>query len=280
MKSLEKIISTDPRPIGVFDSGIGGLTVLKAFISLYPHESYVYIGDTARLPYGTKSPETIIRYSCMLAETLCQMDIKAMVVACNTASTHALKKVEAQIAPLPVMGMIDPAVETARSVTKNKHIAVIGTRGTIQSDIYAKNLRAQDPDLRISSKACQLLVAYAEDGLIDGPLVSSILDHYLDEIFSKPDAPDTLILGCTHFPLFEPLLRQKLGSRVALVNTGLATAKSLARYQVFRPAPLTQTGVIKFFATDGPEYFAKNAERFFGQKLGQDQVEFLDIKVK
>lgn len=260
------------EPIGVFDSGIGGLTVLKALREIYPDESYVYIGDTARLPYGTKSPETIIRYSEALTREILKHGVKAIVVACNTASTHALAAVQKMAGELPVLGMIEPASHAAIAKTKNNHIAVIATYGTVHSGIYESTIKKINPAIRVSSQACQLLVALAEEGWADTPIAEDTIRKYLEPIFSGNDAPDTLILGCTHFPLFENLLRKILGEGVTLINSGKAAADEL----VF---PVTENSgpTCRFLATDDPARFAVSAGKFFGQNLSANEVELIDI---
>jgi glutamate racemase len=257
-------------PIAVFDSGIGGLTVLQALKKRHPRESYVYLGDTARLPYGTKSPETVQRYSRSLCRILLGYNPKAIVIACNTASTHALGAVRALADPLPVIGMIEPAAAAAARATRNRHVGVIATFGTIRSGIYEKELKVIDPHMRVSSRPCQMLVALAEEGWSSGPIAAATIRQYLDPIFDTSDAPDTLILGCTHFPVFEDLFREILGPSVALVNSGEAAAAKL-------PGGSDTGGHIKILATDDPERFAANAARFFDQDLTAADIELVDV---
>lgn len=259
------------EPIGVFDSGIGGLTVLKALQDKFPHESYVYIGDTARLPYGTKSPETIIRYSQSLTREILKHNVKAIVVACNTASTHALSAVQ-EMANVPVLGMIEPAARAAIAETQNNHIAVLATFGTIRSGIYEKTIKNFDPDMRVSSQACQLLVALAEEGWAESEIAELTLRKYIDPLFNQDNPPDTLILGCTHFPLFEDLLRKILGDKVSLVNSGRAAADELVLSD-----ESAENSSCRFFATDDPARFAVNASKFFGRQLLEDEVALIDI---
>ncbi|SFU49646.1 glutamate racemase [Nitrosospira multiformis] len=257
-------------PIAVFDSGIGGLTVLQALKKRYPQGSYVYLGDTARLPYGTKSPEIVQRYSQSLCRILLNYNPSAIVIACNTASTHALEAVRALAAPLPVIGMIEPAAAAAIRATKNQHIGVIATFGTIRSGAYEKELQKINPHIKASSQACQMLVALAEEGWSSGPIATAIVHQYLDPIFDTAEAPDTLILGCTHFPVFEALFRDILGSSVTLINSGEAAATQLSGITGTR-------GQIKMLATDDPERFAANASKFFDQGLVAADIELIDI---
>lgn len=257
-------------PIAVFDSGIGGLTVLQALKKRYPQESYLYLGDTARLPYGTKSPEIVQRYSQSLCRILLNYNPSAIVIACNTASTHALEAVRALAAPLPVIGMIEPAAAAAIQATKNQHIGVIATFGTIRSGVYEKELKKINPHIKASSQACQMLVALAEEGWSSGPIATAIVREYLDPIFDTAAAPDTLILGCTHFPVFEALFRDILGSSVTLINSGEAAATQLSGITGTR-------GQIKMLATDDPERFAANASKFFDQGLVAADIELIDV---
>ncbi|PZP56448.1 MAG: glutamate racemase [Micavibrio aeruginosavorus] len=259
------------EPIGVFDSGIGGLTVLKALQEKYPNESYVYIGDTARLPYGTKSPETIIRYSQALTREILKHNIKAIVVACNTASTHALSAVREMADGIPVLGMIDPASRAAIAATKNDHIAVVATYGTVKSGAYEKAIKDINSSIQVSSQACQLLVALAEEGWASDKIAEDALRKYLEPIFDGQNRPDTLILGCTHFPLFEKQIRDILGPDVTLINSGEAAAAEL------NISPHIQNGTCQFFATDDPARFAANAAKFFGSEIYAADVELIDI---
>jgi len=258
--------------IGIFDSGIGGLTVLRALKERFPHESYVYIGDTARLPYGTKSPETIIRYSESLAREILKHGVKAIVVACNTASAHALGAVAQLAGKIPVLGMIEPASKAGVAATKNNHIAVLATYSTVHGDVYARAIKKLNPEIRVTSIACQMLVALAEEGWAGTDVAETTLRKYIDSVFAGQDAPDTLILGCTHFPLFEPLLRRILGPDITLINSGAAAAQELD----FTCLP--GKARTKFFATDDPSRFAVNAARFFGERISAEDVELIDVR--
>lgn len=268
--------SSKNLPIGVFDSGIGGLTVLQALCQHFPNESYLYVGDTARLPYGTKSPETVIKYAESLTTKILERHVKAIVVACNTASTHALHAVQAMAGDLPVIGMIDPAADAAVAATRSGHIGVMATFGTIKSDAYRRALTARSADCTVSSVACQMLVALAEEGWADGDIPKATLHRYLDPIFGQQDAPDTLILGCTHFPVFAPLLREILGDAVTLVNSGEAASRHLAPYLGDFLSHNPQKP--KFLVTDDPVRFADNAIKFFDHRLSAEDVELIDIK--
>lgn len=265
------------KPIGVFDSGIGGLTVLKALQSHFPYESFIYIGDTARLPYGTKSPETVARYAANLTKEILHHDVQAIIVACNTASTHGLTTVKALAKDIPVIGMIDPAAETAVSVSRTGHIGVIATSGTIKSEAYKNALIKQNPDCKISSVACQILVALAEEGWANTDIAKSTLHTYLDPIFKQKNSPDTLILGCTHFPLFAPLIEEMLGMGVTLINSGEAASHHLAKLIKKNPSEEISPK-IKFFVTDDPQRFAENAAKFYNDQITPEDVMLIDIQ--
>src|SRR5207247_2826328 len=205
---------SDSRPIGVFDSGIGGLTVVKALRDLLPNENIFYLGDTARVPYGPKSPETVQRYGVELAGMLMRKNAKALVVACNTVSSCALPLLTKKFF-VPVIGVIEPGARAALQATRNRHIGVIGTRATIRSGAYEKALRAADNNVCVSSRACPLLVPLIEEGLLDDDVTDRVIVRYLEPLLA--DGIDTLVLGCTHFPLFRAPIARVLGGKVTLV---------------------------------------------------------------
>ena len=268
--------SDQKLPIGVFDSGIGGLTVLKALTHHFPQESYIYVGDTARLPYGTKSPETVVKYAQSLTTKILEKRVKAIVVACNTASTHALSAVQEMAKGIPVIGMIDPAAAAAIATTQSGHIGVMATFGTIKSNAYELAIKSKEPDCKISSVACQMLVALAEEGWANGDIARATLHQYLDPVFNVPFPPDTLILGCTHFPVFAPLLHDILGSSITLINSGEAAALHLAPY--LKEKNNENRGKTEFLVTDDPSRFAENAIKFFDARLSANDVHLIDIK--
>lgn len=253
------------------------MTVLKALRAHFPRESYVYVGDTARLPYGTKSPETVVRYSLGLARALIQHNVKAIVVACNTASTHALGDVARLAAGIPVLGMVEPAARAAIAATRGKHIGVIATSGTIASGVYERTIASIDPSIKVSALAAQMLVALAEEGWSSGPIAESVVRKYLDPMFDREDAPDTLILGCTHFPVFGELLRRIVGNGVTLVNSGEAAACSLSNSPLLQKNSENLDGTVRLLATDDPARFAANAEKFFGHPVLPQDVTLVDI---
>lgn len=214
----------DTRPVGVFDSGIGGLTVFKAIREILPHESLIYLGDTARVPYGTKSSETIVRYSLENAEFLLNRDVKAIVVACNTSSAYALPAIQSKNG-VPVIGVIEPGAQAALKATKNNHIGVIGTNSTINSNQYAKVLKSLNSELKIISLACPLFVPLAEEGWVDNEVAFAAAKRYLETM--KNEDIDTLILGCTHYPLLKSVIGKVLGDKVKLVDSAISTANTL-----------------------------------------------------
>ena len=282
-------------PIGVFDSGVGGLTVLKALAAEMPGEKFIYLGDTARLPYGTKSADTVSRYASQAAEALGELGIKALVVACNTASAAGLPAIQERMSGLPVIGVIEPGAEAACRMSKSGHIAVIGTEGTVRGGAYQEAIQRRRADARVSAKAAQLFVALAEEGLHEGPIADAIARHYLDPIFRPPgvanartgtavsDAeraatPDTLVLGCTHFPMLVGAIRTAIGSSIRVIDSAATTAKSV-RDRLGTQGLSSSTGrsAVRFLATDGPERFARVGTRFLGQTLSASDVELIDL---
>jgi len=215
---------SDSRPIGVFDSGIGGLTVVKALRDLLPNENIFYLGDTARVPYGPKSPETVQRYALELAEMLMEKNAKALVVACNTVSSVALPLLTQKF-PVPVIGVIEPGARAALQTTHNRHIGVIGTRATIRSGAYEKALRAAASDVRVSSRACPLLVPLIEEGLLNDDVTDQMIMRYLEPLVA--DGIDTLVLGCTHYPLLTNAIARVVKRQIMLVDSAQNCARAV-----------------------------------------------------
>ena len=219
-------------PIGVFDSGVGGLTVLRALVRNLPAEDFVYLGDTARLPYGTKSPESIRRYALQAASLLRDRGVKCLVVACNTATAVALDALAQEFAPVPVLGVLEPGAAAACRATREGRIAVIATESTVRGGAYQAAIARRLPQAVVTARACPLFVALAEEGWTEGPVVDAVAHRYLDDLFGPAAgaaAPDTLVLGCTHFPVLAPALRAMLGPRVAIVDSAETTAAALRR---------------------------------------------------
>jgi glutamate racemase len=251
--------------IGVFDSGIGGLTVLHSIIEALPKENTVYLGDTARSPYGTKSVDTVMRYSFENSEFLVEKGVKMVVVACNTSTAIALEQLRADL-ELPVVGVIGPGVRRAIATTKSKKIGVIGTEATIQSGAYTRALKAADPAVEVYSRACPLFVPLVEEGWMDNQVVVMTVKAYLESL--KQSGIDTLILGCTHYPLLKRAIRRFMGSGVGLVDSAAETAKEVAAVLKKRAlAKKAGKGVHSFFVTDAPDRFIKVGRRFLGEKV-------------
>ncbi|MFD0988146.1 glutamate racemase [Methyloligella solikamskensis] len=273
--------SGDTRPIGVFDSGMGGLTVLRAMAERLPNERFVYLGDTARLPYGTKSPETIKAYALKATQLLIDEGVKLVVIACNTASAVAIGPLSEALAPVPVIGVIEPGAAAGVDATKNKHIAVLATESTVKGNAYVRAIHALQGDIRVLQQPCQVFVAMAEEGWTDGPAARAAAEQYLATVFSGEDPPDTLVLGCTHFPVLAKMLGEVAGREVAIVDSARTTANAVAEALAElglesdeTPAPGKTT---KIFATDSPERFARVGEIFLGRKLDADDIEQVDL---
>jgi glutamate racemase len=263
--------------IGVFDSGVGGLTVLRALMSELPHESFVYLGDTARLPYGIKSQHTIERYAGQAALALIRAQVKCIVVACNTASAVGLPAIRECAGDLPVIGVIEPGAAAACKASPSGRIAVIGTESTVRGGAYQRAIREYRPDALITAAAAQLFVALAEEGLTSGPIADSIARHYLEPLFAD-SAADTLVLGCTHFPMLLDSIRKLSGPDIHIVDSAETTAgavRSQLRSSALLASPRDRA--VTFFATDSPERFARVGSRFLGQNIQPQQVELIDL---
>lgn len=255
------------RPVGAFDSGVGGLTVVRAMRHLLPAEDILYLGDTARVPYGNKSPETIIRYSREIMAYLRGNDVKAVVVACNTASAHALAILQKE-ADIPVIGVIVPGVEAALSATRNHRVGIIGTQGTIQSEAYQSLLRRLQPETVITAVATPLLVSLVEEDWLSHPATQLILEEYLAPM--KAAQVDTVVLACTHYPLLKPMVQRVLGPDVILVDSAENAAAALARRleeDGLARSIGSHSGQTTICTTDLPPHFANLAGRFLGEKI-------------
>ena len=313
--SLEGLVRG--APIGVFDSGVGGLTVLKALAAELPHENFVYLGDTARLPYGTKSPETVARYAVQAAEALAEYGVKCLVIACNTASSVGLPAIREQIRGVPIVGVIEPGAEAACAASKSGHIAVIATEGTVRGGAYQEAILRLRGRARVLAQPAQLFVALAEEGLYEGPIAESVARHYLDPVFHSsrsayhgvhsthgvhnshsthtphaPDtpsdrrmapgapasSPDTLVLGCTHFPMLAGAIRAAVGPSVNIVDSAATTAKAVR--DTLERENLTRQegeGTTRFLATDSVERFARIGSRFLERPIDPEEVELVDL---
>jgi glutamate racemase len=254
------------RPIGVFDSGIGGLTVLKELIELLPGEDFIYLGDTARLPYGTKSNEVIVRYSRENTEFLLAKGIKLLVVACNTSSAVALGEI-ARDTMVPVIGVIEPGASAAVKASRTGKIGVIGTEATIASGAYTRAIQSLKPHAEIYTRACPLLVPLVEEGWTDNEIAERTVTHYLESL--KSSGIDTLLLGCTHYPLLRSVFERALGRRVKIVDSAIATAaavrQKLAALKLARRG--SAAGAQSFFVTETPDRFVRVGRRFIGPRV-------------
>lgn len=253
------------NPIGIFDSGIGGLTVAKEIVKQLPNESTIYLGDTARVPYGTRSKEIITKFGLELVDFLIKKNVKALVVACNTISAVALSEIE-KISPVPVIGVVKPAVKKAVSSTRNKRVGVIGTQGTIQSKTYENEIKKMNPGIKVFSVGCPLFVPLAEEGLDNHEATRLVAEDYLDELIAAD--VDTLVLGCTHYPLLLEAIAETIGSKVTLIDSAEPTAEELR--VILEEKELVSNNknpTYEFYVTDAPERVFKVAGRFFGANM-------------
>jgi glutamate racemase len=265
---------SDSRPIGVFDSGIGGLTVVKALRDLLPNENISYLGDTARVPYGPKSPETVQRYAVELAGILLKKNAKALVVACNTVSSVALPLLNEKF-PLPVVGVIEPGARAALQATRNRHIGVIGTRATIRSGAYERALRAADNGVQVSSRACPLLVPLIEEGLLNDEVTDQVIARYLKPLLSE--GIDTLVLGCTHYPLLTDAITRALKDEIMIVDSAQNCARvvqEMLDQKLIRAAPQNR-GELHIALTDAADNFLNVARDALQLSFGEIELQSL-----
>jgi glutamate racemase len=273
--------SLSDLPIGVFDSGVGGLTVLRALRDRLPGERYIYLGDTARLPYGTKSGDSVLRYSIQAAGFLASRGIKALVVACNTASSVAIEELRRRLAPMPVLGVIEPGAVVGCATTHSRHIGVLATEGTVRGGAYQRAIARILPEANVVAVACSLFVALAEEGWTEGPIVEAIARRYLDSLFEQDAKVDTLLLGCTHFPVLAESLRavaDQMSRTIAIVDSARTTADAVAAG--LRERGLLREGgrgAVSLLATDGQERFARVGSHFLGEPFVAGQVELVDL---
>lgn len=265
------------RPIGIFDSGIGGLTVLKEMSRILPREDIVYFGDTARVPYGTKSKETVIKFSIQDADFLMGLGVKMIVVACNTASSLSLDVLKSRY-DIPLVGVIEPGARKAASVTKNMKVGVIGTKATVASGVYEREVRRFNPEISVLSAGCPLFVPLVEEGWLSGKITADIAKVYLGPI--KKAGADVLILGCTHYPLLKSAIHKALGRNIKLVDSAKETAKEVK-------AIIEESGLEKrtkerpeyrFYVSDEPALFKKIGGKFLGREIGS--IEKAEIELR
>jgi glutamate racemase len=263
-------------PIGIFDSGLGGLTVFREIEQALPGEDLIYVGDTARVPYGVKSADTVTRYSQEICNFLLRQKVKAIVVACNTASALALPQLKKNYA-IPLLGVLEPGVQAALRVSRSGAVGVIGTEGTIQSESYARALKEKHSEIRVDSVACPLFVPLVEEGWIDHEVTRRVAQIYLQPM--KRDSIDTLILGCTHYPLLKQVIQETMGQGVNLVDSAWETAQSLK--VLLREKNLlkssAQVGEHRYYSTDAPHKMRVLAKRFLGHELENIQLTDLGL---
>lgn len=293
-------------PIGVFDSGVGGLTVLRALRECLPHEDMLYLGDTARLPYGTKSAATVTRYALQAAGKLVERNVKLLVIACNTATASGLGALQQAWPELTVVGVIEPGAKAACAASVTGKIAVIGTESTIKNEAYQKAIRAINPAAEVHGQACSLLVPLAEEGWISGEIIEAVAKRYLRPLFDNACAaestagssatdnadgasgssgfnalnrPDTIVLGCTHFPPFAPAIAKVVGSSVALVDSAATTAKAVEDALTASALlnPQSSAGKLHFMTTDDVQRFARTGSLFLGHELREEDVELVNL---
>lgn len=271
--------STQEKPIGIFDSGVGGLTVLKALRLRLPSEHFVYLGDTARLPYGIKSPGSILRYARQAAAHLKDRDIKLLVIACNTASAVALADLQQELVPLPVIGVIEPGARAAVDARPAGRHLVLATEATVRLGAYGRAIRAFDRAASVDELPCEMLVALAEEGWTSGSIAEAIIRRYLDPQLDCDHAPHSIILGCTHFPLLREAIAAVSGDGIAIVDSASTTASVVSR--CLRDEGLERlpggAGRLELLATDGPRRFARVGGAFLGASLAPEDIEIVDL---
>lgn len=267
---MEQNKGTVSQAIGIFDSGIGGLTVLREIRQNLPSEDIIYLGDTARVPFGSKSPETVLKFTIQNSLFLLEQGVKAIVIACNTASAYGLDSIQNYFR-VPVIGVIEPGAKAAVSRTKNKQVGVIGTEGTIRSQAYPRAIAKLDAAVKTRALACPLLVSLAEEGWLEGDIVRKILEVYLAEFGGN--GVDTLILGCTHYPLFKKAVSEVLGSNISIVDSAAETAGALKKKLVELHLEQTggRAGQTRLFCTDAPERVSRVGKYFLGGEIPEVQ---------
>lgn len=268
-------------PIGVFDSGVGGLTVLSALHEALPHENLLYLGDTARVPYGTKTTASVTRYAEQAAQALYERQIKLLVVACNTASAAAVKPLSQLYPDIPVVGVVGPGAEASCKVTRSKRIGVIATESTVRNQAYQTAILDREPEATVRALACSMFVALAEEGWHSGDLVDQIVTRCLEPLLNcDQGGVDTLVLGCTHFPVLKESIGRVMGEAVTLVDSAEMTARAVGQALKEAGIEIDQSGIgkISFLVTDGPERFANVAKHFFAKPVESGAIDLVDIQ--
>lgn len=276
--SIEPLTSKQAQlPIGVFDSGMGGLTVLRELKRLLPQESLIYLGDTARLPYGTKSLETITRYAKQMADILIQQNIKMLVIACNTATTAALEYLQLAFPNLPIIGVVEPGAITAVNTTKTNIVSILATETTIRSNIYERTIQRYNVNIKILNQACGLFVALAEEGCINDELAMCAVSKYLKPLIASALDCDCIVLGCTHFPVLKSIIQNFVGEKINIVDSAQATAMTVQH--VLQTKNLQKTDLknsYRFLVTDQPHRFARVATTFYGEPIELEAIELVE----
>ncbi len=274
-------MSTDPQslPIGVFDSGVGGLTVLRELRASLPRESFLYLGDTARLPYGTKSPKTVERYAKQSAQVLVERGVKLLVIACNTVSAVAVETLREQFGPLPVVGVVEPGAEAACAATSSGHILITGTEGTIRGGAYERAIRQRIPDAVVLGQPCPLFVALAEEAWTHGDVPELAARRYLGPHLASDAALDTVVLGCTHFPVLSAVVQRVVGPGVTVVDSARTTARAVCTLleQLGLASASSDLGQLSLLATDDAERFARVGSGFLCTPLRAEDVQLVDL---
>ena len=268
-------------PIGVFDSGVGGLTVLNAIKDLLPNEDLIYLGDTARVPYGTKSSASVMRYAEQAAAALISREVKLLVIACNTASAVAVEHLQKLNPEIAVVGVVEPGADASCAATRNNHIGVIATEGTVNNQAYQSAILKRNPNASVVAQACSLFVALAEEGWHEGELVESIVEECLKPLLESDyqTKMDTLVLGCTHFPVLKESIGNIVGDNVELVDSAETTAKVVKHYLTEKELLNGQDdGRVSFLVTDDPVRFSRVARNFYQGDIQQGEIQQVDIQ--
>lgn len=273
--------ASSEQPIGVFDSGVGGLTVLKAIRERLPDEHLVYLGDTARLPYGTKSPASVLRYAMQATAHLRSRGVKMLVIACNTASAVALDDLQRALAPLPVIGVVEPGARAATAARPAARHLVLATEATVRLGAYGKAIRRLDPQASVRELACELMVAQAEEGWTSGDIATAIVRECLRPMITGSGAyqPESLILGCTHFPILGDAIRSVVSPQVSITDSAGTTAAVVASELLARGLNRASAGPVRLqlLATDGATRFARVGGTFLGEQLAAGDIELVDL---
>lgn len=269
-------------PIAVFDSGVGGLTVLRTLQEYLPQESFLYLGDMARVPYGTKSPSAVVSYTLGAARHLVSQKIKLLVVACHTASTLAMAALEKNFPTLPIVGMIEPGAKAACAASQNGCIAVIATEATVKAQGYQKAVQQLRLSTQVVAQACSIFVALAEEGWVKGPIAESIARQYIAPLFNSNPRPDCLLLGCTHFPLLRESIQNVISTDACIIDPAIETALTVK--QILQDRALTNTqpaenAISRFQVTDSPERFAYVAGQFLATPIDPAEVQCIGLHI-